>query len=58
MIALTALEIYNSIFNITVHIKNFELYTDTFDEFSFVELKDELEDNLDISKYYIRTSTR
>ena len=29
----------------------FELYTDTFDEFSFTELKDELEEIHDISKY-------
>ena len=49
MMGLTSLEVNNSIFNITKHINKFELYTDTFDDFSFVELKDELEEFLDIS---------
>ena len=49
VIGLTSLEVYNSIFNKN-HINNkFELYTDTFDEFSFPELKDELKEILNIS---------
>ena len=40
------LEVYNSIFNITKENNKFELYTDTFDEFSFEELKDEVEEIL------------
>ena len=47
MIGLIDLEVYNSIFNITKENNKFELYTDTFDEFSFTELKDELEEILD-----------
>ena len=35
-------------FNITKQNNKFELYTDTFDEFSFEELKDELEEILNI----------
>ena len=49
MIGLTSLKVYNSIFKINHTKKEFELYTDTFDEFSFAELKDELEEILDIS---------
>ena len=49
MIRLTSLEIYNSIFNITEEFNKFEIYTDTFDEFSFLELKDELQEIVDIS---------
>ena len=49
MIGLISLEIYNSIFNINQEDNKFELYTDTFDKFSFTELKDELEEILDIS---------
>ena len=48
MIALTSLEVYNSIFKITEHKNQFELYTDLFDEFSFMEIKDELEEVFDI----------
>ena len=44
MLGLTDLEVYNSIFNITKEIIKFELYTS--DEFSFEELKDELEEFL------------
>ena len=44
MIGLISLEVYNSIFKITEENNKFELHTDTFDEFSFEELKDELED--------------
>ena len=40
MLGLIDLEVYNSIFNITKEKNKFELYTDTFDEFSFTELKD------------------
>ena len=49
MIGLISLEVYNSIFNINQENNKVELYTDTFDEFSFTELKDELEEILDIS---------
>ena len=48
MLGLTDLEVYNSIFNITKKNNKFELYTDTFDGFSFEELKDEVEDILNI----------
>ena len=49
MLGLIDLEVYNSIFNITKENNKFELYTDTFDEFSFEELKDEVEEVLNIS---------
>ena len=48
MIGLIDLEVYNSIFNITKENNKFELYTDTFDEFSFEELKNEIEEILNI----------
>ena len=48
MIGLIDLEIYNSIFNITRENNKFELYTDTFDEFSFTELEDEIGEILGI----------
>ena len=48
MLGLIDLEVYNSIFNITKENNKFELYTDTFDEFSFEELKDEVEELLNI----------
>ena len=48
MLGLIDLEVYNSIFNITKENNKFELYTDSFDEFSFEELKDELEEILNI----------
>ena len=48
MLGLIDLEVYNSIFNITKENNKFELYTNTFDEFSFEELKDELEEILNI----------
>ena len=48
MLGLIDLEVYHSIFNITKENNKFELYTDTFDEFSFTELKDELEEILNI----------
>ena len=50
MLGLIHLEVYNSIFNITKENNKFELYTDTFDEFSFEELKDEIEEILNIPK--------
>ena len=46
MIGLVDLEVYNSILNITKENNKFELYTDSFDEFSIEELKDELEEIL------------
>ena len=48
MLGLIDLEVYHSIFNITKENNKFELYTDTFDEYSFVELKDEVEEILNI----------
>ena len=48
MIRITDLEVYNSIFNINHTNNKFELYTDTIDDFSFEEIKDELEEILDI----------
>ena len=48
MLGLSDLEVYNSIFYITDEINKFELYTDTFDECSFDELKDEVEEILNI----------
>ena len=48
MLGLIDLEIYNSIFNITKENNKFELYTDTFDEFSYEELKDEVGEILKI----------
>ena len=41
-LGLTSLEVYNSLFSITEEKNKIELYTDTFDEFSFEELKHEL----------------
>ena len=50
MIGLTSLEEYNSTFNITEQNDNNEFHTETFDkQFSFTELKDELEEIFDIS---------
>ena len=48
MIGLINLEVYNSIFNITEENNKFELYRDTSTKFGFLELKDELEDILNI----------
>ena len=48
MLGLTDLEVYISIFKIIEQNNKFDLYTDTSDEFSFEELKDELEENLKI----------
>ena len=49
MIGLTSLEACNSVFNITEENNDFELYTDTFDEFSITELKDEFKEILSFS---------
>ena len=49
MIGLVDLEVYNFIFNITEENNKFELYRDTSDKFGFLELKDEIEEILDIS---------
>ena len=48
MLGLIDLEVYNFIFDITKEKIKFELYTDTFDEFSFEELKDEVGEILNI----------
>ena len=48
MLGLKDLEVYNSIFNVTKENYKIELYTDTFDEFSFEELKDEVDEILNI----------
>ena len=47
MIGLRDLEVYNSIFNITEN-KKFEIYKDTPTKFQFLDLKDELEEILNI----------
>ena len=49
MIGLTSLKVFNSIFYITAGNCKFEVLTDNFDEFSFEELKYELEEILTIS---------
>ena len=49
MIGLTSLEVYNSIFNIRQRNNKFEIYRDTSKNFGFLELKDELEEILNIS---------
>ena len=43
MTGLTSLEVRNSVFTITEENNKVELFTDTFDEDSFPEIKDELE---------------
>ena len=49
MLGLVDLEVYNSIFNITEENNKFEIYKDTSNKFGFLELKDELEEILNIS---------
>ena len=49
MIGLTSLEVYNSVYNITEENNKFELYRDDSRKFGFLELKDELEEILNIS---------
>ena len=54
------LEVYNSIFKINDTNNKFELYTDTSEEFSFAELKKELEEILhipDITSYHLKQET-
>ena len=46
MLGLTSLEVYKSIFRIAEDHNKFELHTDNFDEFSFIELKDNVEEIL------------
>ena len=48
VLGLIDLEVYKSIFNITKENNKFKHYTDTFDEFSFLELKYEVEEILNI----------
>ena len=48
MIGLINLEVYNSIFNLTEENNKFEIYRDTSAKFGFLELKDEIEDILNI----------
>ena len=48
MLGLTDLEVYNSILKITEENIKFDLFTDAFDEFSFEELKDEVEEILNV----------
>ena len=48
MIGQTSLEVYNSIFNITEGNNKFELYRGSSNKFGFLELKDELEEILNI----------
>ena len=49
MLGLVNLEVYNSIFNITEENTKFEIYRDSSNKFRFLELKDELEEILNIS---------
>ena len=49
MLWLVNLEVYNSILNITEENNKFEIYRDTSAKFGFLELKDELEEILNIS---------
>ena len=51
MVGFTKLEANNSILNITEKNNKFELYKDTFDEFSIADLKDELEEIFRISDF-------
>ena len=49
MLGLVNLEVYNSIFNITEENNKFDIYRGEDDKFGFLELKDELEEILNIS---------
>ena len=49
MVGLTDLEVYNSIFNITEENNKFEINRDSSNKFGFLELKDELEEILNVS---------
>ena len=60
MIGLTNLEVYNSIFNITEQNNKFEIYRSSTNKFGFVELKDELEEILNIphiTDYHLEDET-
>ena len=48
MLGLKDLEVYNSIFNITERNNKFEIYRDSCNKFGFLDLKDELEEILNI----------
>ena len=48
MLGLVDLEVYISIFNITEENNNFEIYRDTPTKFQFLDLKDEIEEILNI----------
>ena len=49
MLGLVDVEVYNSIFNITEENNKFEIYKNMSDKFGFSELKDEVEEILNIS---------
>ena len=49
MIGLTDVEVYSSVCNITEKNNQFEIYRDSSNKFRFTELKDELEEILNIS---------
>ena len=49
MIGLVDLEVYNSIFNITEENNKFQIYRNSSNKYGFLELKDELEEILNIS---------
>ena len=49
VIGLTDLEVYKSFFNITKANNKFDIYRDSSNKFGFLELKDELEEVLNIS---------
>ena len=60
MLGLISLKIYNFIFNKSHENNKFQLYTNAFDEFSFTELKDELEEifkNSNISHEHLQDKT-
>ena len=57
MVGIMSLEENNSFFNINHTNNKFELYTDNFDEFSFEDSKDELEEilnNSDITPQHLQ----
>ena len=49
MVGFKRLEVFNSFFSITEENSKLEFYTDLFDDFSFTEIKDELEEILGLS---------
>ena len=49
MVGLPSLEAYNSVSDITEEKTKFELYTANFEEFPFVDFKNEIKEILDIS---------